>query len=85
MNWFSFELLPKHQERSHYYEFGEVRIWFMSSHGYDTGEGESRGIRRIKCIRLWMNQSCFSLGFLSQNSLWKLSKYRGYKGIYIVG
>ena len=35
--------------------------------------------------RLWMNQSCFYLGFLSQNSLWKLSKYLGYKGIYIVG
>ena len=27
-----------------------------------------------------MSQSCFSLGFLSQNSLWKLSKIRGYKG-----
>ena len=24
----------------------------------------------------------FSLGFLSQNSLWKLSTFRGYKGIY---
>ena len=35
--------------------------------------------------RLWMNQSYFSLGFLSQNSLWKLSKYRGYKGLNIVG
>ena len=35
--------------------------------------------------RLCMNQSCFSLGFLSQNSLWKLSQNRGYKGIYIVG
>ena len=30
--------------------------------------------------RLWMNQSGFSLGFLSQNSLWKLSTIRGYKG-----
>ena len=30
--------------------------------------------------RLWMSQSCFSLGFLSQNSLWKLSTFRGYKG-----
>ena len=29
-----------------------------------------------------MSQSCFSLGFLSQNSLWKLSTFRGYKGIY---
>ena len=29
-----------------------------------------------------MNQSCCSLGFLSQNSLWKLSIFRGYKGIY---
>ena len=27
----------------------------------------------------------FSLGFLSQNSLWKLSLNRGYNGIYIVG
>ena len=34
---------------------------------------------------LWMSQSFFSLGFLSQNSLWKLSLNRGYKGIYIVG
>ena len=31
-----------------------------------------------------MNESIlFSLGFLSQNSLWKLSLNRGYKGIYI--
>ena len=35
--------------------------------------------------RLWMRQSYFSLGFLSQNSLWKLSQNHGYKGIYIVG
>ena len=27
-----------------------------------------------------MSQSCFYLGFLSQNSLWKLSIFRGYKG-----
>ena len=32
-----------------------------------------------------MSQSCFSLRFLSQNSLYKLSQNRGYKGIYIVG
>ena len=30
--------------------------------------------------RLWMNQSCITLGFLSQNSLWKLSFFCGYKG-----
>ena len=30
--------------------------------------------------RLWMSQSCFSLGFLSQNSLWKLFIFCGYKG-----
>ena len=29
-----------------------------------------------------MSQSCFSLGFLSQNSFWKLSTFCGYKGIY---
>ena len=29
-----------------------------------------------------MSQSCFSLGFLSQNSLWKLSTFREYKSIY---
>ena len=27
-----------------------------------------------------MSQSCFSPGFLSQNSLWKLSTFHGYKG-----
>ena len=27
-----------------------------------------------------MSQSCFSLGFLSQNSLWKLFTFHGYKG-----
>ena len=35
--------------------------------------------------RLWMNQSCFSLGFLSQKSIWKLSTFHGNKGLYIVG
>ena len=29
-----------------------------------------------------MSQSCFSLRFLSQYSLWKLSTFRRYKGIY---
>ena len=29
-----------------------------------------------------MSQSWFSLGFLSQNSLWKLYTFCGYKGIY---
>ena len=29
-----------------------------------------------------MSQSYFSLGFLSQNSLYELSTFRGYKGIY---
>ena len=32
-----------------------------------------------------MNQSCFSLGFLSQNSLWKLSFFHGYKGYLYLG
>ena len=35
--------------------------------------------------KLWMNQSCFSLGFLSPNSLWKLSTFHGYKDLYILG
>ena len=29
-----------------------------------------------------MSQSCFSLGFLYQNSLWKLSIFCGYKGYF---
>ena len=31
-----------------------------------------------------MNQSCFSLWFLSQNSLWKLFTFHGYKSLYII-
>ena len=53
-----------------------------ASQGYVNGEGESRGIWRIKGLRLWMSQSYFSSGFLSQNPLWKLSTFHGYKGIY---
>ena len=62
-------------------------IWWGKDLVYDplmgmTMEDESWGIWGIKCIRLWMNQSYFSLGFLSQNSLWKLSTFHEYKGIY---
>ena len=49
---------------------------------YVNGEGESRGIWRIKRKKLWMSQSWFSLGFLSKNSLKKLFTFRGYNGIY---
>ena len=51
--------------------FSLLWIWWglWSSHGYGNGEGESKGIWRIKCIRLWTNQSCFSLEFLSRRSL----------------
>ena len=41
---------------------------------------KSRGIWRVSMWRLWMSQSCFSLGFLSQYSLWKLSIFHGYEG-----
>ena len=34
--------------------------------------------------RLWMSQSCFSLGFLFQNALWKLSTFCGYNDLYIL-
>ena len=54
----------------------------MMYQGCINGEGESRGIWRIKEWRLWMSESWFSLGFLSQNSFWKLSTFREYKGIY---
>ena len=36
-------------------------------------------------LRIVDESILFSLGFLSQNSLCKLSLNRGYKGIYIVG
>ena len=63
-------------------DMGMVRKGFgeCTSQGCINGEGESRGIWRIKGWRLWMSQSCFSLGFLSQNSLQKLSIIRGYNG-----
>ena len=77
------ELLPKHQNT-----FSLVWVWWdkdlakCTSQGYVNEECESREIWRIKWWRFWMSQSYFSLGFLSQNSLWKLSTFRGYKGIY---
>ena len=77
------ELLPKYQNTS-----SLIWVWWdkdsakCTSQGYVNGEGESRGIWRIKWWRLWMSQPCFFLGFLSQNSLWKLSTFREYKDIY---
>ena len=35
-----------------------------------------------KCEDCGYANLVFYLGFLSQNSLWKLSTFRGYKGIY---
>ena len=57
----------------------------MVRKGFGNGEEESKGIWRVSMWRLWMSQSCFTLGFLSQYSLWNLSTFRGYKGLYIVG
>ena len=77
------ELLSKHQNTS-----SQIRVWWdkdlakYTSQGYVNGEDESRGIWRNKWWRLWMSQSYFSLGFLSQNYLWKFSTFRRCKGIY---
>ena len=77
------KLLPKHQNTfSLIWVRWDKDLAKCTSQGYVNGEGESRGIWRIKGWRLWMSQSCFSLGFLIQNSLWKLSTFRGNKGIY---
>ena len=78
-----YELLPKHQNTS-----SLIWVWWdkdlakRTSQEYVNGEGESRGIWRIKWWRLWMSQSYFSLRFLSQNSLWNISTFRGYKDVY---
>ena len=63
-------------------DMGMVRKGFdeCTSQGYINGKGESREIWRIKGWKLWMSQSCFFLGFLSQNSLQKLSIICGYNG-----
>ena len=80
VNWLSPNCFPSTKIPPHWYRYGEIRIW--QTQGYVNEEGESREIWRIKYQRLWMSQSCFSLEFLSQNSLWKLSTFREYKGIY---
>ena len=70
---------------SHRCGYDEKRFWSRTSQECNNGEEESKGVWRVSMWRLWMNQSYFSLGFLSQNSLWKLSIFRGYKGLYTVG
>ena len=54
--------------------------WGWTSQACNNGEDESRGIWRVFMWRLWLSQSCFSLGFLFQYSLWELSTFHGYKG-----
>ena len=49
---------------------------------------ERKGVEEFEeslMCRLWMNQSCFTLEFLSQNSLWKVSYFRGYEGYLYLG
>ena len=70
---------------SHKYGYGEKRFWQCASQGFNNGEEESRRVWRVSMWRLWMNQSCFFLGFLSQKFLWKLYTFPGYKALYIVG
>ena len=73
------------KQPSHRYGYGKKKFWQCTSQGFNNREEESRGIWRVFMWRLLMNQSCFSLEFLSQNSFWKLSIFHGYKGLYIVG
>ena len=85
MNWSLSNCFLSTKIPSHIYGYGEIRIWLMYLSRMYQWKGKSRGIWRIKWWRLWMSQSYFSLGFLSQNSLWKFSTFRGYKGIYSRG
>ena len=65
----SYLLLKYQTASSHIWVWWEKVLVKCTSQGCINGEVESRGIWRIKGWRLWMSQSCFSLGFLSQNSL----------------
>ena len=83
MNWFLLNCFPSTKIPHHWYGYGEIRIWLnvplkdMSMERVRVKEfGESKN------EDWWMSQSCFSLRFLSQNSLCELSTFRGYKGIY---
>ena len=67
--------------------FSQMWVWWekvlvMTSQGCNNEEDESRGIWRVSMWRLWISQSYFSLGFLSQFSLWKLQFFVGMRGIY---
>ena len=83
MNWSLLNCFPSTKIPPHWYGC-EIRIWLNVPQGYVNGKGESRGIWRIKGWRLWISQSCFSLRFLSQNSLWNPSTFRGYKRAFIL-
>ena len=79
------ELLPKHQ-----ITFSLIWVWWDKDlakdplKGMSMEMGDSRGIWRIKCIRLWMNQSCYSQGvYLSKFSLETLH-FMGIR-VFIVG
>ena len=84
MNWSLLNCFPRTKIPPHWYGYGEIRIWLTVPLKDMLMEGESREIQRIKGWRLWMSQSCFSLGFLSQNSFWKLLTFRGYKVFIVV-
>ena len=80
MNCFLPNCFPKHQ-----IAFSHIWVWWekvLTNVPLKDVTMEKVRVEELKKQRwrLWMSQSCFSLGFLSQNSLWKLSIFRGYKG-----
>ena len=74
MNWSLLNYFPSTKILSHRYGYGEIRI-LLNVPLKDV----SMEMVKVEEFRLWMSQSCFSLRFLSQNSLWKLFTIRGYK------
>ena len=69
------------KQPSHSDEYGENKVLVkMSFKGLTIERKRVEEFEETLMYRLQVNQSCFTLGFLSQNSLQKLSFICGYKG-----
>ena len=82
MNWSLRNYFLSTKIPHHWYGYGEIRIWLnvpLKDMSMERVRVEEFGESNDEDYG-WIN--LVSLGFLSQNYLWKLSTFFGYKGIY---
>ena len=80
MNWSLPNCFPEHQKAFSQIWVCWENFWLINLSRMQQWRGWELRNLKSHYVKITDESSCFSLGFLSQNSLWKLSIFRGYEG-----